>query len=109
MVEITILYDGENIVGFRGEGHSGYARRGRDIHCAGVSAITGTALIGLEKHLSREPIYEVRDGWLDCRLPQSLSEEDNKKAQLILSTMEAGLQSLQAANPKYIKVITGRC
>ena len=107
MVEINIIYEGENIVGFKAEGHAGFARTGRDIYCAGVSAITGTALIGLQMHLAHPPIYNEKDGWLDCKLPLSLDEEDNKKAQLILSTMEAGLKSLEEVNPRYIKVTQG--
>lgn len=107
MVEITIIYKNEKIWGFKARGHAGYARKGKDIYCAGVSAITGTALIGLQKHLAQEPLYETKDGWLDCQLPVSISEEDIIKAQLILTTMEAGLISLQDAYPQYIKVIQG--
>ena len=107
MVEIKIIYDGENIVGFKAEGHAGYARAGKDIYCAGVSAITGTALIGLQMHLAHPPIYKEKEGWLDCKLPPVLNEEDSKKAQLILSTMEAGLKSLEEVNPRYIKVTQG--
>lgn len=107
MVKITIIYDGENIVGFKAKGHAGYAPVGSDIHCAGVSAVTGTALIGLEKHLTHPPIYHEKDGWLDCMLSPAATEEDIKKAQLILSTMEAGLISLAEDNPRYIKVIQG--
>jgi len=108
MVEIKIIYDGDSIKGFKAQGHAGYSSSGTDIYCAGVSAITGTALIGLQKHLSRPPVYEVRDGWLDCRLPDSLNRGDIEKAQLILTTMEAGLLSLQENYPQYIKVLTGR-
>ena len=107
MVSITILYDGENIKGFKAQGHAGYAKKGEDIYCAGVSAITGTALIGLQKHLSKPPFYETKDGWLHCKIAESLNQTDTHKAQLILSTMEAGLISLQDAYPQYIKVIQG--
>ena len=107
MVEIKIIYDGENIVGFKAEGHAGYAQAGRDIYCAGVSAITGTALIGLQMHLAHPPIYNEKEGWLDCKLPPDLNEEESKNAQLILSTMEAGLKSLEEVNPRYIKVTQG--
>lgn len=106
MVEITILYDGENIMGFKAEGHASKARAGRDIYCAGVSAITGTALMGLQMHLTHPPIYHEKDGWLDCELACA-DEEDIKKAQLILSTMEAGLKSLARKNPRYINVTQG--
>jgi len=108
MVEIKIIYDGDTVTGFKAQGHAGHSTSGTDIYCAGVSAITGTALIGLQKHLSRQPVYEVRDGWLDCRLPDNANREDIEKAQLILTTMEAGLLSLQENYPQYIKVLTGR-
>jgi hypothetical protein len=108
MVEIKVIYDGNTIIGFKAQGHAGYSSAGQDIYCAGVSAITGTALIGLQKHMSQPPIYEVRAGWLECKLPDLLKEEDLEKAQLILSTMEAGLISLQDNYPQYIKVLTGR-
>ncbi|CFX80247.1 Protein of unknown function DUF464 [Syntrophomonas zehnderi OL-4] len=107
MVTVNIIYDGENIVGFKAEGHAGYARAGRDIYCAGVSAITGTALIGLQKHLTHPPIYQEKDGWLSCQLPLDIKKEDMANAQIILTTMEAGLRSLQETNPRYIKVIQG--
>lgn len=107
MVTIAIIYDGENIMGFKAEGHAGYARSGRDIYCAGVSAVTGTALIGLQKHLTLPPIYQEKEGWLECKLPPDINQEDITKAQIILSTMEAGLRSLQEANPRYIKVTQG--
>lgn len=107
MVTIDIIYDGDNIVGFKAEGHAGYAARGNDIYCAGVSAITGTALIGLQLHLTSPPIYQEKEGWLDCKLPPQLNQEDKEKAQIIFSTMEAGLKSLQEANPRYIKVTQG--
>lgn len=107
MVKITIMYEGRNIVGFRAEGHAGYDREGRDIYCAGVSAITGTALIGLQMHLVHPPVYEEKDGWLSCHLSPSSNIEDISKAQIILSTMEAGLRSLEEASPRYIKVILG--
>ena len=103
-----MIYDGNTIRGFKAQGHAGYGSKGQDIYCAGVSAITGTALIGLQKHLSQPPLYELREGWLECKLPDLLDKDDLEKAQLILSTMEAGLISLQDNYPKYIKVLTGR-
>ncbi|MDD4801793.1 MAG: ribosomal-processing cysteine protease Prp [Syntrophomonas sp.] len=107
MVQIKVMYDGGTIIGFRVQGHAGYETSGNDIYCSGVSAITGTALIGLQKHLSQPPYYEVRDGWMECRLPD-LDAKDIDKAQIILSTMEAGLVSLQDNYPQYIKVLIGR-
>ncbi|MEA1961088.1 MAG: ribosomal-processing cysteine protease Prp [Bacillota bacterium] len=109
MVEITLFYDKERIKGFKADGHSGFAPEGEDICCAGVSAITQTALLGLLNHLDQEPEYKMEKGWIDCRLGETLSQDDWEKARIILSTMEMGLKSLQEVYPRYIKVQTGRC
>ncbi len=107
MVEITIYYENGQIQGFKASGHAGYAKRGKDIYCAGVSAVTGTALVGLQKHLSLQPDYEVENGWLECKIPKGLTAEEMSRAQIILSTMEAGLRNLQDTYPQYIKVFQG--
>lgn len=107
MVEITIIFCDKRIKGFKVEGHAGYAKEGEDICCAGVSAVTQTALLGLLKNLDSNPTYTVEKGWLNCVLSDSMSQTDMEKAQLILTTMEAGLISLEDAYSEYIKV-TGR-
>lgn len=107
MVEVTVLMNGKDWVGFKAEGHAGYAPEGEDIYCAGVSAITQTALLGLMKHLSRKPIYEINKGWIQCSLPEDCSPEDHEKANIILSSMEEGLRSLQEAYPQYLRVSGG--
>lgn len=104
MIQITITCTDNLIKGFKVEGHAGYKTEGEDIYCAGVSAITQTALLGLIQHLQNEPAHKVKKGFLSCALPEKLIEDEMNKAQVILSTMEAGLRSLQDAYPDYIKV-----
>ncbi|HHW62110.1 MAG TPA: ribosomal-processing cysteine protease Prp [Syntrophomonadaceae bacterium] len=107
MVEVTILKRDADWIGFKAEGHAAYAAPGEDIYCAGVSAVTQTALLGLMKHLRQMPVYEIKDGCLHCFLPANLSREDRQKANVILSTMEMGLRSMQEAYPQYVKVSGG--
>lgn len=107
MITVLIEYQGEQIAAFSIRGHAGYAPHGEDIYCAGVSAISQTAILGLFKNLSKGPqvkVVEGEDNLLECFLPEDLSQEDRYKAQLILSTMEAGLLSLEDAYPKHVKV-----
>lgn len=108
MVEVTINHKNNKIISFAVKGHSGFAPEGTDICCAGVSAVTQTALLGLISHLRENPRYQVEKGVLQCELPE-LSEDDEKTAQVILSTMEAGLLSMQEAYPGFIKVDIRRC
>lgn len=109
MIKVTIFYQGEYITGFTVKGHAGYADPGYDIYCAGISAITQTALIGLLKHLKNKPDYYVKKGDLKVKLPGHLDEEDLNKAQIILSTMEAGLSSLREAYKDYVQLEIRRC
>ena len=41
---------------------------------------------------------------MQCRLPAGLDREDMEKAQIILSTMEAGMLSMQEAYSDFIKL-----
>ncbi|QGU00035.1 putative ribosomal protein [Candidatus Syntrophocurvum alkaliphilum] len=109
MIQVTITYNNDKINSFKVTGHAGYAEQGEDIYCAGVSAITQTALIGLIKHLPVEPIYKIENGFLECNLPVNLVKEDIEKAQIILSTMELGLISLQDSYSDYVEVVIRRC
>ncbi|MBO8158712.1 ribosomal-processing cysteine protease Prp [Thermosyntropha sp.] len=109
MIKAVIFYKGGYITGFNVEGHAGYADEGYDIYCAGISAITQTALIGLLKHLKVKPEYTIEKGDLKVKLPTVLDEEDRDKAQIILSTMEAGLVSLEDAYKHYFSLERRRC
>ena len=49
MIRISVVRDRRgDIVGWSVSGHSGFAPRGEDIVCAGVSAIVQTTLLGLQ-------------------------------------------------------------
>ncbi|HQA07274.1 MAG TPA: ribosomal-processing cysteine protease Prp [Syntrophomonadaceae bacterium] len=109
MILITFTCQGSEIQAFTVEGHAGYAPEGEDIYCAGVSAIAQTTLLGLIKHLSREPVYEIRKGWLSCQLPSELDEEDKLKAQVLLSTLETGVNSMMQAYQGFVRVEYRRC
>ncbi|MGI5920430.1 MAG: ribosomal-processing cysteine protease Prp [Syntrophomonadaceae bacterium] len=109
MVEITINYQDKRIISFEVNGHAGYAPPGQDIYCAGVSAVTQTALLGLLKHLSHKPVFSAAKGNLTLKLPDALNPEEKEKAQIILSTMETGLLSMQEAYGEFIRVKIRRC
>jgi len=109
MILVTFTCKGSEIQGFSVEGHAGFAPEGEDIYCAGVSAIAQTTLLGLIKHLSREPVYEIKKGWLSCQLPSELDEEDKLKAQVLFTTLEAGLNSMMQAYQGFVQVEYRRC
>jgi uncharacterized protein YsxB (DUF464 family) len=104
MVYIEINYKGNDIVSFKVKGHTGFAPRGEDIYCAGVSAVAQTILLGLLKNLKTKVKYHIKEGWLECVIPEGIDRDEMDKAQIILSTMEAGMRSMQEAYGEFIKL-----
>jgi len=110
MIRVELHKDDRDVIRtFRVEGHSGYADHGQDIICAGVSAITQTALIGLLHHLEQKPVYRRGNGMLVCSLGADLNESDALKARIILSTMELGLKDIQSQFQDFMQIRIRRC
>jgi len=105
MIKVVLNLEGDQIRSFSVSGHAGDLEAGENIYCAGVSAITQTALLGLIKHLTPEVIYEISEGWISCELPSELDEREQEKAQVILTTMEAGLLAMQEVYSEFLDVI----
>ncbi len=108
MIKITVNYAGELIKEVLITGHAGYADKGADIYCAGVSAVAQTALAGLLHHLEQAPFYKISDGHFECKLADNLNDMDNEKAQIILSTMKVGLLAMQDVYKEHMKIIIRR-
>ncbi|EKU71742.1 ribosomal-processing cysteine protease Prp [Selenomonas sp. F0473] len=88
------------ITGSRVAGHSGTAAHGQDIVCAGVSALTQAALLGIMEHLHRAVTYDIASGNLNMRLngpPDACTEA-------ILRTMYMGLREIEKISPKGIEI-----
>ena len=77
------------ITGCRVAGHSGTAERGEDIVCAGVSALTQSALLGI-----------IASGNLEIRL----QEPPDDCTEAILRTMYMGLAEIEKISPKGIRI-----
>jgi hypothetical protein len=79
-------------------GHSGYAKSGKDIVCAAVSAITQGAVVGLRKVLNESVTVKTSDGYL------SFEVDDNEKTRIIILTMSETIKDLVNQYPKHIKM-----
>ena len=97
---------GHHAVAFEVKGHSGYADAGEDIVCAAVSAITQTAALGLSEVLKLNIELQIADGHLTCILPMIEKESLREQADVIVNTMQAGLQNLVKEYSSYIKILT---
>ena len=103
MVRVTVLREQGTPVGFELNGHANEGAYGEDIVCAGISAITETALLGITDVLKFDVVPTHEEGHMYCILPKDTSLEDMEKAAIVFNTMIAGLTSLQRAYPKSLK------
>jgi len=103
MVRVTVFRELGTPVGFELIGHAGQGAYGEDIVCAGISAITETALLGVTDVLKLDAAMVREEGHVRCELLRDTAGEDLEKAAIVFNTMIAGLTSLQQAYPKSLK------
>lgn len=106
MITITINRSKSGIIGsFTISGHAGFARRGKDIVCAGVSAVSVGTINAIEMLTSIEPYVDLReDGYIHCDIPTGLEKDTMDKIQLLLEGMLVSLQTIQVEYEKYIQI-----
>lgn len=103
---VTILRDEEGgIAGFEARGHTGYAERGADVVCAGVSALTQAAVLGLARRLDAPLQVVQRRGYLLCRLGPGAGREVRARAQDVLETMLLGLREIASLFPGRLALV----
>lgn len=102
MTTVIITHEGGFITGFTASGHSDYAQEGEDIVCAAVSAITQTAMMGLQQFESTtQAHWEAGD---DPILSVKVLRPSHD-TEVILRTMVIGLEDILSGVPQYVRVI----
>jgi uncharacterized protein YsxB (DUF464 family) len=103
MIRVTIKRkpDGR-IQSFRVKGHALYDESGKDIVCAGVSAVTVGTVNAVEALLGLELQVETKHGLLYAEVADLTDEALSSKAQLLLEAMVVMLQSIEQSYGAYI-------
>jgi uncharacterized protein YsxB (DUF464 family) len=105
MITITIVRNVEKaIIRFTVSGHAFYNDPGKDIVCAGVSAVTIGAVNAIEKLTGLEPRAISESGLLKAETPHSTDPQRNDQVQLLLEGMVAALESIVESYGKYVKI-----
>ena len=105
MVLVVVKRDREGEpVGFSCVGHAGYAEKGADVICAGISALTMSTVLALGKltNLRLKIKKNAAKGLLECNW--SNIPKEMQCAGLIIQVMLIGLQDIEAQYPDYLKV-----
>ncbi|NLX78155.1 MAG: ribosomal-processing cysteine protease Prp [Clostridiaceae bacterium] len=104
MIKAVIFHDAlGRIKGFKVKGHAGYSEAGKDIVCSAVTAIVFTTLGSLEEQVGFKD-YKESDGFIECKVPESLGESESYIADIILRTLEIGLRQIELDYSEYIQV-----
>lgn len=107
MIRVRVQRNADGaIAGFRVEGHSGYGEHGRDIVCAGVTALVDTAVLALRRVAGLPHDARQGDGFTAVRL-RTGTPAAWERAQVILETMLLGLQDIEKDYPAFIRVTEG--
>jgi uncharacterized protein len=105
MISITInRTKSGSIQSFKISGHAFFADRGKDIVCAGASAVSVGAINAVHALTGVTPEIEQGDGFLRCVVPDRLPEDINEKVQVLLEGMIVSLQTIEEEYGEHIKI-----
>ena len=94
MIVVDVRKDGITVAG-----HAEYAEAGKDIVCAGVTALTQTLIRSLEGLTSDEIEYEISPGRADMHY-RNLSEA----GKLLVDSFFIGVCSIADEFPDYVRI-----
>lgn len=106
MIKITMYRSKtDQIVAFTVSGHAYYDEPGKDIVCAGVSALTIGTINAIDQlcGISATKYTEMKHGYIHYSVP-TVNEEIDNKAQLLLEGMLIALRSVQEGYEKFIHI-----
>ena len=105
MIKIDIVRNSDQaMVGFSVTGHANTAPHGHDIVCAGISALTQTAVLGLDRQLKRKIHLDITYG----NLKMNLLDNPDALTNAVLETMLIGLTEIGKQNPKSVRILESR-
>jgi uncharacterized protein YsxB (DUF464 family) len=105
MIKIEIVRNSDQaMIGFRVTGHASTAPHGQDIVCAGISALTQTAVLGLDRQLKKKIQLKIASG----NLKMDLLDNPDALTDAILETMLIGLTEIGNINPQSVRILERR-
>jgi uncharacterized protein len=106
MITVTITKDqSDRIHAFEMSGHADFAEYGKDLVCAGASAVSFgavNAIIALTG-ITPEVLQGDNGGYLKVLLPKASEKDDD--IQLIVQAMIVSLQTIEVDYGQHIKII----
>ncbi|MHA6485142.1 ribosomal-processing cysteine protease Prp [Paenibacillus sp. strain BS8-2] len=106
MITITFVRNetDRRIVSFAVEGHAKYAKPGKDIVCAGVSAVSVGTVNAIETLAGVELPAMMKNGWLSSDVPLLPDAAADGVMQLLLESMVVMLETIATSYGKHVVV-----
>ncbi|MEK4486596.1 ribosomal-processing cysteine protease Prp [Psychrobacillus sp. FSL H8-0484] len=107
MIKVTVMKDQSGLIhSFEMKGHADFAEHGKDLVCAGASAVSFGAVNAIIALTEITPIIEQKGngGYLYVEVPSITNPEKAANIQLILEAMIVSLQTIEQDYGKYIKI-----
>ena len=98
-----ITYNPKQMV-IKAEGHAGYAEFGKDIVCAGVSALMQSLRPALLERGIRNTMYMVTPGESRIEVKAEPECEQRYPCLVVFETVLAGLKEIARAYPDYVSI-----
>ena len=95
MIAVSVRLDGITV-----DGHAGYAEAGKDIVCAGVTALVENLIDSIEGLTADAIRYEISPGRADIHY-KDLPEE----GKLLVDSFFLGICAVERDFPGYVKII----
>ena len=103
-VHIERSVPGREVRSFTMEGHADFAEAGKDIVCAGASAIAVGTVNAIEALLGVGLEARMRSGYLAAEVPETGDPARNKDVQLLLEAMVVMLRTIEQSYGKHIRI-----
>ena len=97
--------EGDRVVGFTAQGHSGYAEAGSDIVCAAVTSAIRMTECAVNDVLGLEASVKVREDSVSLRLPGGWSQSNESTCQTLLTALMLYLTELHEEYPQHVLVV----
>ena len=104
MTKITVFRNqNQQIMGFSCVGHAGFAYRGKDVVCAGISILVQNTINAIERYTEEGFSCEANPKAGDIRFRFEQAPEHD--AELLVDAMILGLEGIQASyGKKFLKL-----
>ncbi len=98
MISVNVTFIGKEVKSLTVSGHANYDKYGKDIVCAGVSAVVTGGINALEEQVNNIEIIN-EDNKLGVKVINS-----NEYIQIVLNTILIQLETIEKSYKKYIKI-----